>query len=56
MRWIGVVLCLVLTGCAQLAGSIPSLKYCSDVTYVRKGNQIDITAKCHAPIGDDLLP
>ena len=54
----GAVLLLIaaLGGCAQLVGNLPTFEYCSDVTYVRHGNQIDVTAKCAAPIGQSGMP
>ena len=44
------VLLATLAGCAQIAANTPSLEYCSEVHYTRVGNQIDISAKCAAPI------
>lgn len=54
-----IMLCgltVIVAGCAAVAGITPSLQYCTDVTYVRHGNEIDVTAKCHAPIGGGVLP
>lgn len=45
---------VLLTGCAQLFGSLPSLQYCSEVSYERNGNQIKLEARCQAPIGGGL--
>ena len=41
----------LLTGCSAAAELIPSLKYCSQVDYQRNGVDIDIKAKCKAPVG-----
>ena len=41
----------LLTGCSAVAEMIPSLKYCSQVDYQRNGVDIDIKAKCKAPVG-----
>lgn len=41
----------VLTGCSAVAELIPSLKYCDAVDYKRVGVDINITAKCKAPVG-----
>jgi hypothetical protein len=41
-----------LAGCS----SMPSLEYCSDVSYVRSGSIITINAKCNAPIATPGLP
>lgn len=55
-RIIAIAILTGLTGCAQLAGSMPTFEYCSEVRYTRIGNQIDVTAKCAAPIGGGALP
>ena len=41
----------LLSGCSTVAGSLPTFEYCSEVHYNRIGNQIDVQAKCAAPIG-----
>ena len=51
MKPLLVIALIALSGCAIT----PSLQYCSEVTYKRTGNQIDLSAKCSAPIGDSLL-
>jgi uncharacterized protein YceK len=51
-----IIAALTLSGCAQLVGHTPSFQYCSDVSYARKGNQIDINAKCQAPLGSPGIP
>lgn len=42
-----IVFLVFLAGCS----AIPSMKYCDDVTYIRKGTDIRIEANCHALIG-----
>lgn len=37
----------LLSGC----GAIPSMKYCDEVTYTRKGAQVHIEARCQASVG-----
>lgn len=51
-----LALALALSGCAAVAGISPTFEYCSEVHYNRVGNQIDVTAKCAAPIGGGALP
>ena len=46
-----LLLTLTLAGCSAVAELIPSLKYCEKVDYQRNGVNIDIKAKCTAPIG-----
>ena len=41
----------LLAGCSIAAELIPSLKYCDKVDYQRNGVDIDIKAKCKAPVG-----
>lgn len=41
------VLVLGLAGCPAL----PSMQYCDEVSYTRRGTEIEIEAKCRAPIG-----
>ena len=53
---LAILAVLALSGCANIAGNLPTMQYCSDVTYVRKGNMIDIKATCAAPIGQSGLP
>ena len=48
-----VVALLALAGCN---GTLPSMQYCSDVSYVRTGNTIVINAKCQAPIQSPAIP
>lgn len=40
----------LLSGCS----SLPSMKYCDEVSYLRKGSQIEIHALCQAPVGGAL--
>ena len=49
------LLSTLLVGCTAM-GNLPTMEYCSDVSYVRTGNQIDIKAHCAAPIKDMALP
>ena len=42
-----VIVYLALTGCS----SMPSMKYCDKVEYVRDGSKITIHAECRAPVG-----
>lgn len=44
-----------VTGCAQIAGNVPSLQYCSQVKYERTGADFTIEAKCSMPIGGGSL-
>lgn len=48
-------LLLFLPGCASVLGSAPTFEYCDNISYVRKGNQIDVVAHCNAPIGGGSL-
>ncbi len=48
------ILALLLGGCSTVAGNLPTFEHCSDVSYTRKGNQIDVTAHCSAPIGGGI--
>ena len=50
---LGIVL---LGGCAAIAGNLPSMQHCTEVKYTRLGNQINVEAKCQAPIGGGNLP
>jgi hypothetical protein len=45
-----VVLLILLTGCSAL----PSMRYCQEVNYHRKGADIEIQASCTAPVGSGL--
>lgn len=53
------ILCLsLLSGCSALGALgygatdiVPTLKYCDDVTYVRKGNSMEVRAICKLPTG-----
>lgn len=51
-----VVIASTLTGCAAIMGASPTFQYCQEVHYNRAGNQLDISAKCSAPIGGGSLP
>lgn len=51
-----VIIAACLSGCAALVGNSPTFEYCNEVHYNRVGNQIDVTAKCAAPIGGGALP
>lgn len=53
MRTLLLLVLVALPGC-MLAGSLPSLQYCDEVTYQRSGNQIKLDARCRAPIGGGL--
>lgn len=44
---IAFALIILLSGCSQ----VPSFQYCDDVSYVRKGNDIEVHAHCKAPVG-----
>lgn len=41
-----LALFMLFAGCAQLAQSLPSLRYCNEVSYTRQGRDITITAHC----------
>lgn len=43
--YLSLVLAL-LSGCAQLAQNLPSLRYCDSVKYERAGRDINLTAHC----------
>lgn len=51
MKALVLVAFLFLAGCSAVGELIPSLRYCSDVAYKRTGTDIDIQAKCRAPVG-----
>jgi hypothetical protein len=55
MRLAALLLLTLFAGCAQFAGSVPSLQHCDKVSYVRDGNRVSITAQCSAPIGGGAL-
>lgn len=42
-----ILLAALLAGC----GAIPTMKYCDEVTYTRKGGQVHIEARCQASVG-----
>lgn len=44
-----------LLGCTQ-SGELITGKFCSDVSYVRHGNEIKIDATCAAPYAIPQLP
>lgn len=44
------ILTVLIAGCAAVAGVTPTLQLCSDVSYIRHGSNVDISAKCQAPI------
>lgn len=51
MKTVLVILLLVfLAGCSAL----PSMQYCDDVTYTRKGSEIRVEAVCRAPVGGGI--
>ena len=54
MRLLLVLILAFFPGCAQLFGSLPSMQYCNEVKYERRGNQIELTARCAAPIGGGI--
>jgi hypothetical protein len=39
-----ILVCLLLSSCTAANYFIPSLKYCDELTYVRKGDVADIEA------------
>lgn len=43
-----------ITACSNL----PTVKYCNEITYVREGNKINITASCNLPLeqGPEISP
>lgn len=41
---------VMLSGCS----SLPSMKYCDSVSYIREGSAIHIEADCHAPVGGSI--
>lgn len=38
---------VLVSGCAAL----PSMQYCDEVRYIRKGTDIHVEATCRAPVG-----
>lgn len=59
MKTLTLVVIACLAGCTtvaeQVAGNTPSLQYCSEVNYERKGADFTVTAKCQLPIGGSAL-
>lgn len=55
MRLFLIMALLLISGCTTVAGNIPTFEYCEHVEYVRDGNAITVSAKCHAPIGGPAL-
>lgn len=52
MRKLIVALLVVgLSGCAQVAGVLPSMQHCDKVRYERQDARVTINAECRAPIG-----
>lgn len=59
MKTTAVLLLLtLLPGCAVLSAMgigpsdvLPSLKYCHEVNYERRGIDMEVTAKCRVPAG-----
>lgn len=49
------LLLLLLTGCAQVSQIVPSLQYCDEIDYKRRGSDVELRAKCVAPVGERLL-
>lgn len=46
---------VLLAGCSAV-GALPTVKYCDDVKYVRKGNTFEVHATdCKIPTGMRLL-
>lgn len=45
-----IAMAALLGGCSAL----PSMQHCHEVSYIRKGADIQIHAECRAPIGDSL--
>ena len=55
MRWmLYCAVCVACSGCATVAGNVPSFQYCDKVHYERVGNLVKITAECQLPIGGGL--
>jgi hypothetical protein len=50
----GLALSVQLAGCALIAGALPSMQHCDEVSYERVGNRIELSAVCRAPIGGGL--
>lgn len=54
IRIIVISLATILSGCTALVGYapnfLPSLEYCDNVVYIRDGNQVNVQAKCRAPV------
>jgi len=50
MKYSLILFALLLTGCSNL----PSMQYCQEVRYERKDLDIQVYAKCRAPIADTI--
>ena len=46
MKLFLITACLLLGGCGTLMGMAPSMQYCDEVVYHRKGEQIQLAAQC----------
>lgn len=54
-----LICAMLLTSCAtqfnQAIKELPSVKDCSKVSYIRTGNNVQITATCAIPLADSPL-
>jgi len=50
--FVWIILVSSLGGCGLAYKISPSYEYCQELSYVRKGIDVDIVAKCKAPLGD----
>lgn len=49
--WVGIiVVAAMLSGCS----SLPTMRYCDKVEYIRDGSKITIHAECRAPVGGSI--
>ena len=54
MRLLLILPLALLVGCTGLVSYapavFPSLEYCDNVVYIRKGNHVDVQASCRVPV------
>ena len=54
MRLLLILILTLLPACTGLVSYapavFPSLEYCDNIVYIRKGNQVDVQAQCRAPV------
>ena len=54
MRLLLILTLTLFPACTGLVGYapaiLPSLEYCDNVVYIRKGNHVDVQASCRVPV------